>query len=253
MIELYLTNILKSLIFPPGGLLLLWLIGLLLLRRHARLGRWVLGGGLLSAYLLSTPFISGVLVQSLQSYPALTPAQLQGTSAQAIVVLSAGRYKDAPEYGGDTVGNHTLARIRYAAFLQRETGLPVLVSGGHVFDKTGDSLAEVMARSLRQDFHVDTVWLEDKSRTTAENARFSQALLQARGIDRVLLVTHAVHMPRAVAIFEQTGLEVVPAPTRFHQAEGHWLLALLPRADALVDAYMALHEALGRLWYRLRY
>lgn len=256
MTELYLGYLLKSLILPPGGFLLLWLFGLWLLRHSAFSGRLLLWGGLGIAYVLSTPLFSGLLMQQVQSYPALAPAEARAAQAQAIVVLSAERYRDAPEYGADTVGSHTLVRVRYAAFLQRETGLPVLVSGGHVLDPGGDSLARTMADSLLQDFGVDVaaVWLEDRSRNTAENAHFSTALLQEKGIGRVLLVTHAVHMPRAVAAFEQAGLEVIPAPTRFHRfREGGLLLSLLPNAGAVVESHAALHEIAGRFWYALRY
>jgi uncharacterized SAM-binding protein YcdF (DUF218 family) len=255
MTELYLTYLLKSLILPPGGLLLLWLLGLLLLRRYEILGRLLLWGGLGVAYLASTPLVSGMLLQQLQAYPALTAQQIEQDPARAIVVLSAGRYRDAPEYGADTVGNHSLVRIRYAAYLHRQTGLPVLVSGGRVFDQEGDSLARVMADSLLEDFAIDIndVWLEDRSRNTAENAMFSAELLREKGIDSVFLVTHAVHMPRAVAAFERTGLQVTPAPTRFHQRDTHMLMQLLPRAGAVVDSHMALHELSGRLWYALRH
>lgn len=256
MTELYLGYLLKSLILPPGGLLLLWLAGLLLLRRHAVPGRLLLWGGLVVAYLLCTPLVSGLLLQRLQTFPALSAVEIERAAAGAIVVLSAERYRDAPEYGVDTVGDHTLARVRYAAHLHRLTGLPVLVSGGHVLDREGDSLARVMADSLLQDFgiDIDAVWLEDQSRNTAENARFSRALLERRGIDNVFLVTHAVHMPRAVEAFGRTGLQVIPAPTRFHRfREGDGVLLLLPSAGAVVGSYMALHEIGGRLWYALRH
>jgi uncharacterized SAM-binding protein YcdF (DUF218 family) len=252
--ELYFTKFLKSLVFPPGGLLLLWLIGLILLKRNARLARGVLWGGLVIAYLLSTPLFSTLLLETVETYPALTRAQIEQSPARAIVVLSAGRYHDAAEYGGDdTVGDNTLVRIRYGAYLQRLTGLPMLVSGGHVLDSEGDSLAEVMARSLREDFGIKEVWLEDESRNTEENARFSQALLAQKGIDHVFLVTQAFHMPRAVAIFEQMGLKVTPAPTQFDSVTGVSLFDLLPDAGAVEDSYYALHELVGRLWYAVRY
>jgi uncharacterized SAM-binding protein YcdF (DUF218 family) len=251
--ELYFTKFLKSLVFPPGGFLLLWLFGLLLLKRNARLARGVLWGGFAIAYLLSTNLVSALLLEAVESYPALTRAQIEQSPARAIVVLSAGRDHNAPEYGGDTVGSNTLVRIRYGAYLQRLTGLPMLVSGGHVLDSEGDSLAEVMARSLREDFGVKEVWLEDESRNTEENARFSQTLLAQKGIDHVFLVTQAFHMPRAVAIFEQMGLKVTPAPTQFDSVTGVSLFDLLPDAGAVEDSYYALHELVGRLWYAVRY
>lgn len=250
--ELTLTAVLKSLILPPGGLLLLGLLGLLLLRRHPALGRSMLWGGFGLAWLISTPLMAGLLMQQLQTWPALTDEEITRTPAQAIVVLSAERYRDAPEYGADTVGNHTLVRVRYAAWLHRLTGLPILVSGGHVLDREGDSLARTMADSLLQDFSIDAVWIEDRSRTTAENARFSHELLQQKGVDSVFLVTHAMHMPRALAVFEQTGLRVTPAPTRFHRPEGG-LMQLLPNAGAMAESAMALHEIIGQRWYAIRH
>ncbi len=258
--ELLFTNTLKSLVFPPGLFLLMLLLGLVLLRVRPVLARLLLWSGVLMGYLLSTPFIAGVLTHPLQSYPALLPEQLkervEQSHLQAIVVLSANRYKGGPEYGHDTVGDETLERIRYAAYLHRQTGLPLLVSGGHVLDSTGASLAVVMAQSLKNDFGADQVWLEDRSHTTAENAIFTEQLLKTKGIDTVLLVTHGYHMPRAMAIFEKSGLKVVAAPTKVavnDMGDEPFFIQWLPTASALQNTAVALHEWLGRLWYWFRY
>lgn len=258
--ELLVTYTLKGLLFPPGLFLLLLLLGLVLLRARPALARLLLWTGLVTCYLVSTPYVAGVLTQPLQTYPPLAPAQVvaqvRQSDAAAIVVLSANRYKQGPEYGHDTVGDATLERIRYGAYLHRLTGLPLLVSGGHVLDSTGESLAAVMANSLRDDFGVKQVWLEDRSRTTAENAIFTEHQLKARGIGTVLLVTHAYHMPRAVMIFEKSGLRVVPAPTKVSLKgvrEEPLFMQWLPSAFAMQDSYVALHEWVGRGWYWLRY
>lgn len=258
--ELVITNTLQSLFFPPGSLLLLLLLGLVLLRFRPRLARLLLWSTLLLGYLLSTPYISSALMQPLLHYPALAPenikARVKETHAAAIVVLSANRYRGAPEYGHDTVGDATLERTRYGAYLQRQTGLPLLVSGGHVLDTTGESLAAVMASTLKDDYGVKEVWLEERSRTTAENALYSQQLLQQKGIDTVLLVTHAYHMPRAVAIFEQSGLRVIPAPTLLQVESENNVLAFmswLPNVGSMYSSNLALHELVGRVWYWLRY
>lgn len=253
MFELFVTNVLKSLVFPPGGILLLLLLGLLLLKRKENLAKFLLWFGLIAGYAFSTPLVSGVLLQSLQVYPALTENDLRNTQAGAIVVLSAGRDKNASEYGGDTVGTKSLLRVRYGARLHRLTNLPIVVSGGHVLDRGGDSLAKVMADSLREDFHIDNVWLEDKSRTTAENAKLTSILLREKNIDTVLLVTHSVHMPRALDIFERYGVSVIPAPTRLVSLNERWFLMLLPSTKAMVGSYMGLHEMVGRVWYKIRY
>ena len=258
--ELLITNILQRLFFPPGVVLLMLLLGVVLLRFRPLLAKVLLWLGLLTGYLLNTPYVEGVMMRQFQSYPALNPSHIAERVAQshagAIVVLSANSYKDAPEYGHDTVGDATLERIRYGAYLYRKTGLPVLVSGGHVLDNTGKSLAEEMAESLQHDFGVKEVWLENHSHTTAENAFFTAQLLKEKGVYTVLLVTHANHMPRAVVIFEKSGVKVVPAPTALsvkHNGDEPAIMLWMPSASAMYGSYMELHELVGLMWYRLRY
>jgi uncharacterized SAM-binding protein YcdF (DUF218 family) len=258
--ELLITNTLQSLIFPPGIFLLLLLLGLLLLRFRPMLAQLLLWSSLITGYLLSTTYISGALLRQLQEYPALAPeeiaTQVKQSHVQAIVVLSSNGYKNAPEYGRDTVGDATLERVRYGAFLQRHSGLPMVVSGGHVLDTKGDSLAAVMAETLQHDFGVKQVWLEDRSSTTAENAIYTQQLLKEKGIDTVLLVTHSYHMPRAVEIFEKSGLKVIPAPTVLVVKGGSdapRFMSWLPYAGAMQESFLALHELVGRVWYWIRY
>ena len=96
-------------------------------------------------------------------------------------------------------------------------------------------------------------WLEPDSVNTAENAEFSKALLQRAGISRVLLVTDAVHMPRAQAIFTRYGLQTVAAPTWFVGHERLSALDFVPDGEGLRRSRYAAHEWLGLLWYRLRH
>jgi uncharacterized SAM-binding protein YcdF (DUF218 family) len=251
--ELIAASIIGSLILPPGIILLMLAVGVLLLSKSTVLGKSVLWSGLIIFYLSSTPFISGHLIGLLETYPALDANEISDSGAGAIVILSGGRDRDANEYGGDTVGKNTLLRCRYGAFLQRKTGLPILVSGGWVLDKEGKSLAQVMAEVLREDFQAEKVWLEDRSRTTGENALFSEKYLTQKNIDAVFLVTQAWHMPRSVVAFEKTGLRVIPAPTAFEGGNPYKFMDILPGASSLNKTYFALHEMVGALWYKIRY
>ena len=95
--------------------------------------------------------------------------------------------------------------------------------------------------------------LEEHSRNTAENARMTQVLLQQRGIRRVLLVTSALHMPRARAHFEAVGLEVSPAATDHEgQITTHWpwWRRWLPGTDALDGSGRGLKEWVSLLAFR---
>jgi uncharacterized SAM-binding protein YcdF (DUF218 family) len=229
-------------------LLLLGGLGLTLLRR--RLGRTLLISGVAALYLLATPFFSTLLLRLAETPLDVSPV---ARAPQAIVILSAGAYLRAPEYEGDTVDALTLERIRYGARLQRRTGLPILVTGGRPRD-SAQSIAESMRRALVEDFGVPVRWVEGRARTTYENAEQSAALLRAEGIDTIYLVTHAVHMRRAQEVLERSRLTVIPAATGFTSTDPDVSLReLVPRATTLVRSSYALHELIGRLWYRLAY
>jgi uncharacterized SAM-binding protein YcdF (DUF218 family) len=70
-------------------------------------------------------------------------------------------------------------------------------------------------------------------------------------VSRVLLVTHAWHMPRAVRSFAAAGITVTPAPTFFHR-EPLTPLDFLPRPEGLLASRHAMHEWIGLIWYALR-
>ena len=249
MIQDNVANIIVSgFVLPPGPSVLLLLLALFSHRTKSRMIFLILGFATL--YLTCIPATSNWLTGRLEVYPVVS---LDKIAAEAIVVLGADRRRDAPEYGGDTINRLGLERLRYAAKLCKLTGLPVLASGGGKRASDKVSEAELMAEILKE-FGCEAQWLEGKSQNTYENALFSSQLLKGVGIGEVLLVTHGWHMPRAVEAFEQAGLRVVPAPTGLmnpnHKTD---LQDFLPSASALQATFWALHEMLGRWWYRHQY
>lgn len=247
------NSVAGALLLPPLNLILLALLGLVLKRRWPRFGPGLSMAALALLAVLSSKAGALLLVAPLES---LTPALLapRDSGAQAIVVLSGGRLSAAPEYGGRDIPNYwTLARLAYAARLQRATGLPLLVTGGAPENDAVESEATLMARTLRDEFAVPVRWLEHESDNTAQNAQFSARMLQADGVHRILLVTDALHMPRAQAIFAHYGLQVVAAPTIFFSHERLTPADFVPQGEGLRRSHYAAHEWLGMLWYRLRY
>lgn len=247
--ERRLYEILKHLTLIPACLLLPALGFLLGTRRRGDAAWWGCLTFSMLLYAVSTPLIANILVGPLQSYGPLPDASLGSTGAQAIVVLSAEAVM-APEYGGTTIGPMTLTRVRYGARLHRATGLPILVTGGNA-PIDGLSLAEAMRLSLLEDFAIGDALVEASAGTTAENASFSAAMLQARGMSRVLLVTSAWHMPRAVRAFEAAGLSVIAAPTNFDMVDEVSVLSFIPSARALQRSYYGMHEWVGGFAYEL--
>jgi uncharacterized SAM-binding protein YcdF (DUF218 family) len=204
-------------------------------------------------FLLSTPAVPNLFVEPLEHFaPPLAPPY--DTGAQAIVVLAAGRLADAPEYGGNDIPDYiALGRLRYAVKLHRETGLPVLVAGGG--GGLRESYAVGMARALHDEFGIPVRWIEEESFNTAENAKFSARILKHSGVRRILLVTDAMHMRRAVMSFKQTGLEVVAAPTTFFSfsyADLH-PVHFFPSPEGLRRSYYALYQWTAIAWYGLHY
>jgi len=249
-----LQRLFETLLLPPASALCLWLLGTLLRRPQSRLPRPRLGralqvSALLMLWCASTPFVGKALLHTLQTAPAL-PAAGALPEAQAIVVLSAEADRAGGEYGGATVGPMTLQRLRYAAALQRRTGLPLLVSGG-VPGSDLPPLAGMMADVCRNEFGVPVRWVEDRSTDTWENADFSAHMLRADGVQRILLVSSAWHLPRAMASFAAQGLDVIPAPTAFRPPPFDGWASLLPHWSGLRDTSLAMHEWAGLFAYRL--
>lgn len=245
--------ILEMLCFPPGLNVCLAALSLVLWLRWRRVAMALLLGDAALLYLLSLPVTATSLMSVLQPYPALNTKDISTVRAQAIVVLGAGRYRDAPEYGGDTVSPFELIRLRYAARLYRLSHLPLVLVGGRSDTERGRTPESLlMKKSAMEDFGVPVSWTEERSRTTAENASNAAALLREHNIHRILLVTQAWHMPRAIWAFQHNGIQVIPAPTGFILAnETEWNHAWLPSTRAMREVSLAFHEIIGILWYRL--
>lgn len=244
--------VVKCMVLPPGLLVVVGLAGLVLYRRWRRLGLTLLLLAPLMTWVLSMPLFAAIAARPFETAPPLALDSLAARHADAIVVLGGGAYEHAPEYGnGANLRPLTLERLRYGAHLQRLTHLPLAVSGGQSRFMSVTE-ATVMKRALEEDFGVPVAAVEDSSRNTAENARMSR---EALPYQTIVLVTHAMHMPRAQAQFERAGFKVIPAPVGF--ASNYTLdyvpADFAPTLQGLADSWYVIYEAAGALWYRYAY
>jgi uncharacterized SAM-binding protein YcdF (DUF218 family) len=249
----------SRLLLPPASLLLLALLAWLLARRLPRTAR-VLGLLSLAAlWLLCTSWVAHHLQRLLlPSPPALSAAAVERLSGQphtAVVVLGAGRRSLAVEYGGPDLTMLTMERLRYGAWLARQTRLPLAYSGGigHGAVPGGATEAEAARAALARDGGPPLRWAESRSRDTNENAVFSVAMLQAEGVQRIVLVTHDFHQPRALAAFRRAiarsgqPMDLAAAPMGQRGAPSGGVVDFLPSAEGLQRSSWVLHEWLGRL------
>ena len=231
----------KVLVLPPAGPMLVTLVGIAIERRRPRAGRVLMLSGVFALVLLSIPAIGGLLVRGLDRSPPLVANA--ALDAQAIVILGGGTRPYAPEYRGATLSAISLERIRYGARVARATGLPVLVSGGAIRDGPPEAL--LMRNALVGEFGVPVRWMETRARNTHENAVRSAALLKASGVSRIVLVGHSFDFPRTRNEFEAAGIAVTPAPIGIPPSVPTALGDFVPSAAGLTLSYYALYEILA--------
>jgi uncharacterized SAM-binding protein YcdF (DUF218 family) len=210
------------------------------------------------------PFAALTLISSpAVSYPALAsmewqypPTDQRPADAQAIVILAGGvRYANdvrlRPELDFDT-----MLRCLHGAELYR-SGKPcpvVVTSGPQIPGGPGPACAEVM-----RDFLVligipeSDILLEDRSRTTFENAVECRRILEPLGIRRIVLVTDALHMYRSLRCFQAQDFDAVPAACRHGVADlSLQPVDLLPNPGAAQNCRRVFHEWMGLVWYQLQ-
>ncbi|MBI5581391.1 MAG: YdcF family protein [Deltaproteobacteria bacterium] len=226
------------------GILLLWM------RRRIRAAKIVLTFGFLVLTALSFSAVADPLTKHFELwYPPLLDTS--GMKDVKWVVVLGGGHASSPTLPPNAqIGNSSLARLIEGIRIHRELPESKLVlSGGAVFDSVPE--ATTMAAVARMlDVTLDDMVLESQSKDTGQQAQFVQGVVQS---DRCILVTSAIHMPRAMRVFEQKGLRPIPAPTDF----GDWMrkenspYRFFPRAGELRKVEAAFHEFLGLLWARM--
>jgi uncharacterized SAM-binding protein YcdF (DUF218 family) len=239
-----LKKVVAALLLPPASSLLLALVGWLAWRRSGRRCAiafvWL---GLGSLVVLSLPVVASALTWLVYDGSRFHPAA--AARAQAIVVLGGGVRK-ASEFGGETLTRMGLERVRYGAWLARETGLPILVTGGRLSSNRTEG--ELMRAVLEREFATPVRWVEACAHNTHENARFSAWILKREGVSHVILVTHGVDARRGRREFSAAGLTVAVAPTYVPTSWGlSSAFDLIPSARALDQSALAIYEAFGNL------
>ncbi len=257
-IEVLINNIVQTVFLPPGISIVMMLLGLFIIQRFYTTGKILLISGFALLIILSLPITAHGLNSLLETDQVLNLKRLKASKAKAIVVLGAGRYKNALEYPNkkDSISKNALERLRYAVYLHKRSGLPILVSGGSPYGRM-QSEASIMQDALKNIFNLKAKWLDANSSNTWNNAKLSAKILQQNNIKNIILVTNADHLPRARLAFEHFGLNITAAPLGFkarnHRDSPYTILDLLPSANAMSLSSSAIHEFIGYTWYVIRY
>ena len=218
---IFLSKFVPLLVYPLGlGIILV--AAALLLRRRKRLQTGLLAAALLILVLGSNRWVSYTLARSLE-WQYLPPDPVP--AGDVIVILGGGT--ESAQYPRSAVEvNSAGDRVLHAARLYHQGAAPtILVSGGNIVWLGGRTMtpAQEMTDLLKlMGVPESAIWQQPASQNTQEDAEYSAAMLKEKGVQRVLLVTSAMHMPRAVILFHHMGIDVIPAPTDYTVTQAGW-------------------------------
>ncbi|THB65461.1 MAG: YdcF family protein [Gammaproteobacteria bacterium] len=256
-----LSDIIDWIFLPPGLSCLLILFGLIAVVAWRRIGYSLIISGLITLYLISVPISTHILADSLEPESPLSLQKAINANVQAIVVIGSGRNLSALEYGelnknknifekNETIDQQTLASLKYASFIHKSSGLPIIVSGGQT-DVSGSSRAEIMKQILEDDFGVITqIWLDPNSVSPYEHAVNSHNILVSKKVSNIILICPAWQMKRVKKSFDFTGIMVISAPVSFYdRRRSSGVKGWLPQGEATGINSKLLRELVANMLY----
>lgn len=254
-----LKKIISPFFYPLTLCMILMICGLFLLwfTKRQKMGKILVSMGVIITAMLSYGAISDSILRPLEkTFPPLMMETPSGTipfdhPVRWIVVLGGGHTSDPGLPVTSQISFDSLARLTEAVRIYRS--LPeakLILSGGAIFDPVSE--AEVYYKTARiMDIPSRNLILCGQARDTEEEA---QVIQDRVGRDPFILVTSALHMPRAVALFKKRGMNPIPAPAahRVKARSGNIPEDFFPSAEDLHKMQLFVHEYLGILWLKFR-
>ena len=242
--SVFVTKILSMFVHPLSLGLLLVGAGALLWSWRRVIGALMLAGGVLVLWVPSTPVFADWIQGTLENrFPPTSIKEVP--TADAIVVLGGSIGAPRPPRVYPDL-NDAADRVWHAARLYRAGKAPLIIASGGAVPWRDQRYREApVMQALLTDWGVppDSVLLESSSANTYQNATYTAELMANRGFGRVLLVTSALHMRRALATFRSAGVRAFPAATDYQVVENeHTILDLAPDAEALAGSTAAIRE-----------
>jgi uncharacterized SAM-binding protein YcdF (DUF218 family) len=248
---IFLSKLFTAFILPPGCFIVVLFFLVIFLPKKKKSFAFF---SLLFFYLLSIQPVSDLLLKPLENaYPPLS-SEFKKDWPQAVVVLGGGSIIGSPEAGvwQDSLAADSVKRVVYAFSLRDRFSVPFVFSGGKVFEYGQEPEAFTAGRLfLSLGLPYERLIRETGSRNTWENARETAKL----GFEKIVLVTSAYHVRRSVYCFNRQGISVIAAPTDYKCDRRRYydFFSFVPSISALNNSYLALHEYIGFLVYRIIY
>lgn len=258
---LFFSKLLPLFVYPLGLTTFLLLIGLIIAWKRPYFALFPMGIGLFVILIASNAWVSSLLMQSLE-WQQISSEELPET--EAIILLGGSTRVPTPPRKTVEI-TEAGDRVLYAAHLYKEGKAPVIIATGGRISWLANAPPEADSmKTLLVEIGVppSAVIEETQALNTYQNAVYTKEILEKKGIQQVLLVTSASHMPRSLLVFKKQGIDVIPAPTDFLVSELDWkqlqstpqatILNLLPDAGHLHQTTKALKEYIGIFVYWLK-
>ena len=219
--------------------------------RRARIGRAVGAGAVILLGAAASPLVDQILMAPLENcFPQPPPVF---PPPAGIIVLGSAVNDALSQARGQTVFAEGERIVQAEMLAKLYPNARVIYTGGSGSLFPTVSTEALEARKVLTDLGVDParVTLEDKSRNTEENARFTAWLVHPKASQRWLLVTSAYHMPRSMGVFEKAGFNVIAYPVAFRTlGRGHPFSWDFDPARNLLTFEIAAREWIGLAAYR---
>lgn len=243
---LYIIKWLYMWILPLGGIVAALLVVTIYLYYRKAKGRHALAVVVGILYVLSIVPVSDALLHPLED--AYTQTAPQNLTGDVVILLGGGARAGVPDFDGTgQVGEAAANRFLTAIRIQKAKNIPILLSGGAVF--AGDAEEAVIEKRMLLSLGVpeEKIFMDTKSRNTAENAKFARQLAMANGWSHPIVVTSAFHMPRAVQFFRREQMDITPYPSDYRASATEHIMAFsfVPQSFILDNSCLAIKEYVG--------
>lgn len=255
LLQKFISNILIS----PGIFIIILFISFIMSFNKKSIGkaRILLFVIIVGTYLLSIEPIKDMIVQPLEKkYPPITNAQLD--KVDCYVVLGGGMYDNSPKNLSSLTGSPSKAglfRVIEGVRLYKRAPKKIIITGGIVYG--GEKSEGSVYKELMLDLGVPSndIIIEDKSKTTEENAKFTKKIMIEKEYKKAAMITSATHMKRSKYIFEKYKIDVIPSSTGYSSRykENYNLDSYFPNSDNFVDIRSAIWEYIGLIFYRIKF
>jgi uncharacterized SAM-binding protein YcdF (DUF218 family) len=208
-----LRNYAAALTSPTAWIGILLIIGIILLwTKKQKLAKWILTLGALLFVMFSFDPITEIFLNSYENrYPAFKVESLNPNQNVKYVVVLAGGFVPYPPLHPLTTAltRHTLARVIEGIKIHNEIENSILVFSGKGWSSQSEA-SGMKELALKLGVKSEKIILEEESTNTLGHTQYLKKLLNG---EPFVLVTSAVHMPRAMGLFLKAGYKPIPAPT----------------------------------------